>query len=377
MPIKAFNTSAYEAVPDEDVTPLNSNVARMAKRHWKTFRTVVAVAIGILFVCGVLYTGYYAFDTSSNDIVIIYETAADSIESGGILPLQLHKVQEVVPSLRSLAFGNLDCSPGSECTSRFAEITVSAETYQEILGFGGAFTEASAYHFYKLPASLQKKVIDLYFGEGGIKYSLGRVHINSCDFSLSTYSFDDSPNDYNLMFFDTDVTHDSMEIIPFIQEAMDASSLRIRLVASPWSPPAWMKVPVKGVQSMTGSATPNGLKDDPKVKTTWAQYLSKFVRAYQNKGVDIWAITPQNEPEFPAPWEACSFNASFESDFIQKYLGPVFRHDHPDVKILAFDHNKDHLEAWSREILGADTSNQFVDGMAFHCKIVVKSCRIA
>ena len=84
-----------------------------------------------------------------------------------------------------------------------------------------------------------------------------------------------------------------------------------------------MKIPVKGHQNMTGSAVPHGLINTPKIKQTWALYISKFVTAYDSKGVPIWGVTPQNEPEFPAPWEACAYNASYESDFISGYLGEI------------------------------------------------------
>ena len=85
-------------------------------------------------------------------------------------------------------------------------------------------------------------------------------------------------------------------------------------------------------------------------------------------GVPIWAITPQNEPEFPAPWEACAFDPEYEMDFINQYLGPTLKQNHPDVLILAFDHNKDHLLTWAEVVMGGDTgpNGGYVDGMAFH-----------
>lgn len=367
MPIKAFNTSQYEQVPDEDVTPINYNISRMVRRNDKTFRTVVAVTIGVLVIVGVAFTGYYLFDLSYENDIVIYETAAGPEFTSGLDVINLRDLKKTVPLLRSLTFGNNICdneekngNDGSEnptlCTvlNGMGYIAINPDVeYQEILGFGGAFTEASAYHFYKLSPVLQKKVLELYFGEDGSHYSLGRIHINSCDFSVASYSFDEVVNDYELKYFDDNVTHDTYEIIPFIQEAMAMSPFPIRLVASPWSPPAWMKEPnpETGKSSMLGSVTPNGLKRDRNTQSTWANYLARFVSAYHAKGIPIWAITPQNEPEFPAPWEACSYNASFESAFINDYLGPTMRKLHPQVKILAFDHNKDHLEAWTKEIL--------------------------
>jgi hypothetical protein len=93
-----------------------------------------------------------------------------------------------------------------------------------------------------------------------------------------------------------------------------------------------------------------------------------FVPVYVLLGVPIWAITPQNEPEFAAPWEACAFNQTYERDFINKYLGPTLDQNHPDVLILAFDHNKDHLFDWAKTVMGGDTgpNGGYVDGMAFH-----------
>jgi O-glycosyl hydrolase len=367
MPIKPFNVGEYERIPEEDVTPMNSNISRMVKRNAKGFRIFVAVAVAVLCLLGLIYTGYYVFDKEIND-VSIFETASANLGQNGLQEIEVEHLKKSIPALKSIKFGNLECEGDEQCgDARLSRITVNPSiSFQEIVGFGGAFTEASAYHFYKLPTSLQQKFIDLYFGIDGIGFTMGRIHINSCDFSFKSYSFDDIPDDYNLDFFDNDVTHDNIQIIPFIMEAMDASPRHIKLVASPWSPPAWMKRPVHGNQSMTGSATPSGLRDEPKVKLSWAHYLSKFISAYKDKGIPIWAITPQNEPEFPAPWEACTYNAKNESDFIQEYLGPILRAEHPELKILGFDHNKDHLEAWTRELIGADDAHGYVDGMAFH-----------
>ena len=128
------------------------------------------------------------------------------------------------------------------------------------------------------------------------------------------------------------VRHDQAAIIPFIRDAIAVAaanspsgevSPEMRLVASPWSPPAWMKVAVSlnasnanvlPLQSMLGSAKPDGLLSD--ARGSWAKYISKFVSAYTVQGVPIWAITPQNEPENAAPWEACVYTPEFESAFI-------------------------------------------------------------
>ena len=120
-------------------------------------------------------------------------------------------------------------------------------------------------------------------------------------------------------------------MIPLMKLAIKASKKPIRILASPWSPPDWMKTPVKGKKRMTGSAFPNGLRPEHKYRDAWARYISLFVSAYQGQGVDIWAVTPQNEPEFPAPWEACAYNSSDSKNFIRNYLGPTLKKEHPEV----------------------------------------------
>ena len=131
----------------------------------------------------------------------------------------------------------------------------AAHEYQSILGFGGAFTEAAAINFAALNPTLQEEVLQLYWGHEGIGYSMGRVHMNSCDFSLFSYNFDTTPGDTSLLYFDNDVTHDQHTMIPFILRANATATQAghpIHLFVTPWSPPAWMKIPVNGKQSMDG-----------------------------------------------------------------------------------------------------------------------------
>lgn len=364
-------TNNYTKIPDEeDVTPIDNLNKNLKKKFQYVLIAVMTAAI--LIVGLVVWVSFSLWHPS----VQIFLT---SFDQRNLHQISLADVQESLPQLSSLTFGNVVCiterlsgSSSLRCDGieeSVGQVIVNTTlTFQTVLGFGGAFTEAAAHNFYRLPKAVQEKVLQYYFGEEGLGLALGRLHINSCDFSLESYSFDDVKDDFNLNFFDDEVTHDMVEIIPFIQSAMEISSNPIRLIASPWSPPAWMKVPQEGNQSMTGSAVPNGLKQDSRIQLAWARYISRFITAYKRKNIPIWAVTPQNEPEFPAPWEACSFNSSAELAFISNFLGPVLRSDHPGLKILAFDHNKDHLRAWAEELYHGD-SNNFIDGMAFHCKL--------
>ncbi|CAE7941579.1 GBA, partial [Symbiodinium necroappetens] len=233
---------------------------------------------------------------------------------------------------------------------------------QVILGFGGAFTEASALVFQGLHPDLQKEVLELYFGDLGIGYSLGRVHINSCDFSMGNYSFDDIPEDHDLVHFDYSLARDAKAVIPMIrgaQKLVRSSGGKLRLMASPWSPPAWMKM--NG--AMNGSHSP-GLRED--CRDAWARYFASWIDAYKQHGIQIWAVSVQNEPEHNAPWEACCYTAGEEAAFIAGHLGPTLQALHPEVGIFAFDHNKDHVHDWACQLFRDQAAVPFVRGIAFH-----------
>ena len=193
----------------------------------------------------------------------------------------------------------------------------------------------------------------LYFAgaeDGGHGYTLGRVPINSCDFSPASYSFDDTAGDTEMKDFDKNVQHDvDSGMIPMIKEAqalIEKRGEKLTLYGSPWSPPAWMKLPVMGKQNMTLSATPTCLM--PSMQRAWAKYFSKFMDAYKSHGIDMWGVTVQNEPEAAVGWEACLWTPAFMASFVRDHLGPVLAEEQPGVKIIGYDHNKDHVVAWCR-----------------------------
>ncbi|MBT8323392.1 MAG: glycosyl hydrolase family 30, partial [Eudoraea sp.] len=113
------------------------------------------------------------------------------------------------------------------------------QEFQTITGFGGSFTEASAYLLNQLGAENRKKIIDAYFGPEGARYSLTRTHMNSCDFSLSNYSYAPVEGDVELSSFS--IEEDKEDIIPMIKDAMAVSEDGFKIMASPWTAPPWMK----------------------------------------------------------------------------------------------------------------------------------------
>jgi len=241
-------------------------------------------------------------------------------------------------------------------------VDISRETGQTIAGFGGAFTEAAALVFSRLPPKEQNKFIAGYFGPDSLGYTLGRVHINSCDFAAKSYAFDDVADDFNLTHFDDAVSHDTKALIPLIvlaQDALKSQGKRLRLLATPWSPPAWMKS--NGM--MDHSVRPCWHKN---MQPTWANYITRWITAYKNHDVPIWAITVQNEPENDAVWESCLLTPEEEAGFLGTYLGPALKEAHPEVLVFAYDHNKNNIYQWANVLYSNPNAARHINGIAFH-----------
>ena len=230
------------------------------------------------------------------------------------------------------------------------------ETYQKILGFGGAFTESSAYLLNRLSKENQSKIMEAYFGEAGANYSLTRTHINSCDFSLGQYSYAPIPDDKTLEHFS--VEEDREDLIPMIKKAKEASKAGFKIIASPWTAPPWMKDNKHWV----------GGKLLPEYRETWALFFSKYIKAYQNEGIDIWGITVENEPHGNGNnWESMLFTPQEMTDFVQHYLGPKLEQEGlANVKILGYDQNRAELKAWVDEMFKDENTSKYFAGTAIH-----------
>ena len=230
------------------------------------------------------------------------------------------------------------------------------KTRQEILGFGGAFTEAAASVYNKLGTEKKEEIIKAYFGTNGNGYSMARTHINSCDFSLGNYSYCDTPGDTELNYFS--ISRDKELLIPFIQDAMDNANTPIHILASPWSPPAWMK---------TNGQMNHGGKIKDEYRTAWANYFCKYINAYEKEGIPIWGISVQNEPAAKQSWDSCIYTAEEERDFIRDYLGPALESRNLlDKKVIIWDHNRDIMVERARTVLNDPEAKKYVWGTGFH-----------
>lgn len=232
-----------------------------------------------------------------------------------------------------------------------------AVTYQELLGFGGAFTEAAAVTFYKLPPERQAEVLRAYFDpQQGHGYTMGRTHINSCDFSLGNYACDDVPGDVELKHFS--LARERQALLPFIKAALSTAGAPLKLLASPWSPPAWMK---------TNGEMNHGGQLKPEYRAVWATYYCRFIEACAQEGVPIWGLTVQNEPEATQTWDSCRYTAEEERDFVRDFLGPALhRHGLQEVRLFIWDHNRDRLYERAKVVYDDPQAAPYVWGAAFH-----------
>jgi glucosylceramidase len=233
-----------------------------------------------------------------------------------------------------------------------------SKTFQTILGVGGALTDNSAETFYKLPEDKQQEILKAYFDpQAGIGYTLGRTHINSCDFpSQSSYTYV-KDGDEELKSFN--ISHDLKYRIPFIKAVLAvAGKSNFTLFASPWSPPAWMK---------DNNDMLHGGKLKPEYYESWARYFGKFIHAYEKEGVPIWGVTVQNEPMSAQTWESCTYTVEQERDFVKNYLGPALRKAGlKDKKIIIWDHNRNLMYQFASVILDDPAAAKYVWGVGYH-----------
>ncbi len=228
--------------------------------------------------------------------------------------------------------------------------------FQSITGFGGAFTEASASLLQQLSPARRQEVLTAYFSKEGANYSLTRTHMNSCDFSLSHYSYAPIPGDSLLKHFT--VAEDTADLIPMIKAAQAISADGFKIIASPWTAPPWMK----------DNQHWHGGKLLPQYYHSWALFFAKYAEEYHNYGIDIWAFTVENEPlGNDANWESMHFSPVEMAAFVKEYLGPQLRETHPSINLLVYDQNRgDELMEWADLLLRDSALAPYLYGTAVH-----------
>ncbi len=231
------------------------------------------------------------------------------------------------------------------------------KTYQTIDGFGFALTQGSAMPIIKMRvakrAALLHELFDTTRNNIGVSYI--RLSIGASDLNEKVFSYNDMPagqTDTALSKFD--LGPDRADVIPVMKEILQINP-HIKILGSPWSPPAWMK---------TNNDTRGG-RLKPEYYQVYANYLVKYIQAMKTEGVSIDAITIQNEPLHPGNNPSLLMTAPEQANFIKNNLGPMFKTSGIKTKIILYDHNADRPD-YPIFVLDDKAANKYIDGSGFH-----------
>ena len=229
--------------------------------------------------------------------------------------------------------------------------------FQQIDGFGFCLTDGSAYLINQMDEADKSKLLNELFSTDGnsIGISYIRISIGASDLSEKVYSYDDLPEgqtDTDLSKFT--IAENKKDLIPVLKMILKIDP-QIKILGSPWSAPVWMK---DNGSSIGGSLL-------PKYYDVYANYFVKYIKAMKAEGINIDAITPQNEPLNPKNNPSMYMSAEEERDFIKNSLGPAFTNAGISTKILCYDHNADEPQ-YPLTILKDPEARKYLDGSAFH-----------
>jgi glucosylceramidase len=235
----------------------------------------------------------------------------------------------------------------------------ASKRYQTMVGFGAAITDASAWLIQTRMNTAQRAalMLELFGTAPGLQISFTRLTIGASDFSASHYSFDDMPSgesDPGLAHFS--ITPIKETVLPLVQDALSLNPA-LRLMASPWSAPGWMK---------TSNSLIHGTLE-PKFYRAFADYLVRYIAAMRAEGVPIFALTLQNEPHFDTPnYPGMLLSAAARTQVIGGYLGPMLAKRMESTQILDWDHNWDRPQE-PLQVLADPIAAPYVAGVAWHC----------
>ena len=287
---------------------------------------------------------------------LLAASLADPVSAQKAAPIQVVESLESQPTW-------LSTKPaiqfGAERTPNLTIRVDETTKYQVIDGFGASLTDSSAWLFEKklTPQQRLDALDSLFDPQKGIALGILRQPMGASDFALSMYSYDDVPagqKDPQLQKFSID--HDRAYILPLLKQAL-ARNPNLKIVASPWSPPGWMKTS----QSMVHGALL------PEAYPALANYFVKFMQAYAAEGVPIYAITMQNEPLFiPNNYPGMNMTAIEQAAFLRDHLGPALKAAGLKTKVFVFDHNWDLIE-YPLQLMSDARAASFAAGIATHC----------
>ncbi len=268
-------------------------------------------------------------------------------------------------------------------------IVVDPEEERQLIdGFGGSLTESSAFVLACLDKEQREQIIAELFGKDGANFSLSRTHIGASDFSVEgLYSLAEKEGDTQLSSFTLapdkegfsrqkypqikDENYDLYHLILDVWNLKKAQGEELKLIASPWTAPAWMKDNGKYYEKYVRGG---GLKEE--YYQTFADYFVRYLDAWKSEGVRFWAVTPENEPQGNGGnWESMELSPAAEAEFIAKNLGPTLaKAGYGDVHILGFDQNIFEMAPYTEAIYSDADAYRYTHGMAIHWYGHTKSC---
>jgi len=233
----------------------------------------------------------------------------------------------------------------------------STQIFQTVDGFGYTLTGGSAFLINALPAAEKASLLNELFGSGAnsIGVSYLRVSLGASDLSASVFSYDDMPagqTDITLANFS--LSKDTVDLIPILKQIL-AINPNIKIMASPWSAPVWMKD--------IGNSMGGGLQTQ--YYNVYAKYFVKYIQAMQAKGITIDAVTIQNEPQHGGNNPSMVMSALQQANFVKTDLGPAFQTAGISTKIIVWDHNCDNA-TYPITVLNDAAAKQYINGSAFH-----------
>lgn len=237
-----------------------------------------------------------------------------------------------------------------------AVVTIDpSRRFQQVLGFGAAFTEAACFILHRLPAAARQELFQELFAPSQMAMSVSRICVGSSDYATRAYSYSEGAEpDPELQRFT--IEHDRACVLPILREAR-AANPNMWILASPWSPPGWMK--------FNGSMLGGVMRR--KWLPTYARYFEKFLDAYAAEGVRVNAVTPQNEVDTDQDGRmpACVWPQEYEIEFVRDHLGPVLAKVKNPADIWILDHN---YNLWGRvlDTLEDEKARAFIKGVAWH-----------
>lgn len=295
--------------------------------------------------------GLSACNNNKNDVApVIPEMRADT--SNSKMVAWITKPDETVLLQRQSAV------PFTTSTENLTTITVdTTRTYQIIDGFGYTLTGGSAYVIQQMPSASKAQLLQELFGnnDNSLHISFLRISIGASDLNASVFTYDDVPpgqTDPELAKFTLNA--DRTYLIPLLKEII-AINPSVKILGSPWTPPVWMKD--------NGSSIGGTLKDE--YLETYSKYFVKYIQGMMEEGINIYAITPQNEPLNPDNNPSLLMLPAKQAEFIKNNLGPAFQLAGITTKIFIYDHNCDRPD-YPLAILNDPAAKSYIDGTAFH-----------